>query len=278
MIQFNPTNINISNPTYFVLTPEKDTIAQTNRNMLNPIHLTENLDSRLSSCYFLDLRNSTYLIRAISENRADKNSGDKIRHQLSFMLKIHRKLHQLVADAGTDKFYYNDTGDGHVCLLWNETHAWTALQTACTMASYLKTELKEYNEGLLAEWSEELNVELSLDFGMGLHSGGSMVYHDENINRNFAYGIVINSAARVEAFSKHFKGLNILFTKYFLQILEDQFELLDEASKKGDWDHYRDKIKRVTGFRVEIKDGKSEGHSLYTIEDENWDFFSTIIK
>jgi class 3 adenylate cyclase len=171
-----------------------------------------------------------------------------------------------------EKFYYNDTGDGHLCLFWDKTHAWTALHAACSLSDFLESELKKYHLSYLKTWSKETGQELNLDFGIGLHTGGSLVYNNEKVGRNFVFGIVLNTASRVESYTKQFTGLSLLFTHNFYLYLKKQIAYIPIKERKN-YKALLKKISSVTSYKVDIKDSKSRGHLLYTISRENWKLF-----
>jgi class 3 adenylate cyclase len=169
-------------------------------------------------------------------------------------------------------FYYNDTGDGHLCLFWDKTHAWTALKIACSLAVFLDTELKKYRLSDLKKWSEEIGNDLDLGFGIGLHTGGSLVYNNKKVGRDFVFGIVLNTASRVESYTKQFTELSLVFTHNFYLYLVKQVNYKSKKEKE----HYNFLVKNispVTNYNVDIKDSKSRGHLLYTITRDKWKLF-----
>lgn len=237
--------------------------------------IADNYKETLSSCYFLDLRNSTYITREISlsADRKSRKNTRRLKKHAKFLMGINEHVKQGLDRLGNNRlFYYNDTGDGHLCLFWDKTHAWTALNIACSLAIFLDTELKRYRLNDLKTWSEEIGHDLDLSFGIGLHTGGSLVYNNEKVGRDFVFGIVLNTASRVESFTKQFTELSLLFTHNFYLYLVKQ---IDYKSKK-EKEHYNSLIKSispVTNYNVDIKDSKSRGHLLYTINREKWELF-----
>ena len=240
--------------------------------------IADNYKETLSSCYFLDLRNSTYITREISlsTDRKSRKNTTRLKKHATFLMAINEYVKKDLDRLGNSKlFYYNDTGDGHLCLFWDKTHAWTALHIACALAIFLDTELNKYYSNDLKTWSEELGDDLNLGFGIGLHTGGSLVYNNESIGRDFVFGIVLNTAARVESYTKQFTGLSLLFTHNFYLYLVKQIDYKSQKEK----DHYNLLIKSispVTNYKVDIKDSKSRGHLLYTIDREKWELFRKV--
>ena len=245
--------------------------------------MDNNNTTRQSSCYFLDIRNSTNIIRTISL-KSDRVKGDRLRNTADakkllahseFMLDIHKFLFEKLATLKIDDYYFNNTGDGHLCLVWNKTHAWTILDIACSISIYLEKRMKEYDVRYLKFWTEEYKKDLSIGFGMGMHTGESIVIKEKATNIKFAYGIVLNTAARTESFTKNFPKVNLLFTKYFKKRLEKQLALL-EFPQKSNWADYEKMISVVTKFPIDTKDSKSTGHLLYTIKKKDLHHFVTV--
>jgi hypothetical protein len=239
--------------------------------------LTNNYNSKQSSCYFLDIRNSTNIIRTISldKDKTLNNTEARINAHSEFMLDIHIFLRKKLEELGITDFYFSNTGDGHTCLLWNKTHAWTILHLACAMSTFLETRIDQYKTNYLDVWSKAYGTKnMSIGFGIGMHTGGSVINHQTVVNNNFAYGVVLNSAARTEAFTKNFPTIPLLFTGNLKDFLKRQYPLLT-APKKPSWIDYEPLISAVTNFPVDIKDSKSSGHRLYTITKPNRSFFLT---
>jgi len=237
--------------------------------------LTNNYNSKQSSCYFLDIRNSTNIIRTISldKDKTLSNTETRINAHSEFMLDIHKFLRNALQKLNITDFYFSNTGDGHTCLLWNKTHAWTIVHLACAMSTFLESRIEQYKLSYLNEWSTTYGSRnMSIGFGIGMHTGGSVINHQTVENNNFAYGVVLNSAARTEAFTKNFPTIPLLFTGNLKAFLKKQFPLLT-APKKTTWADYESLISAVTNFPVDIKDSKSSGHRLYTITRPNRAFF-----
>ncbi len=184
---------------------------------------SENYLSWQSSCYTLDIRNSTSIIRIITYGGKDvhKNKKRLVVHA-ELMMRIHEFLLTKLGKLGVKDFYFDNTGDGHKCLLWNETHAWTLLDIVCSISIFIEKELKEYKREYLDGWSEEIKKPLKTGYGIGIHSAGSLVYQHDAIGRQFGYGTVLNSSARVESFTKNFSNVGLLFTGNFKSFLSKQ--------------------------------------------------------
>lgn len=236
--------------------------------------IADNYNENLSSCYFLDLRNSTIITREISRanDSAEKKNSERLKVHAHFLMEINEFIIDKLNQLNPGSYYYNDTGDGHLCLFWDKTHAWTALKIASGLAKYLEKKIKDYNENQLKKWSDQIDRKLNLGFGIGIHTGGSLICYNENIKRQFVFGIVTNSASRVESYSKQFVELPLLFTKNFKYYLEKQLEF--DALNRKEWKARLKKIKEVTHYKVDIKDSKSRGHLLYTVDSGDWKYFS----
>lgn len=237
--------------------------------------VADNYKEALSSCYFLDLRNSTYITREISLGADQKSRKDtrRLKKHAQFLMRINEYVNRDLDHFCNKKlYYYNDTGDGHLCLFWDKTHAWTALKIACSLAVFLDIELKKYRLNELKTWSKEIRRDLDLSFGIGLHTGGSLVYNNEKVGRNFVFGIVLNTASRIESYTKQFTELSLLFTHNFYLHLVKQIDHQFNKEKHR-YTNLIKSINPVTNYKVDVKDSKARGHLLYTINREKWELF-----
>ena len=107
---------------------------------------------------------------------------------------------------------------------------------------------------------------------IGMHTGESIVIEEKETNIKFAYGIVLNTAARTESSTKNFSNVNLLFTDYFKKRLEEQLPFL-KSPKKSNWADYEKIIRAVTKSPVDTKDSKSTGHLLYTVKKKDLHHF-----
>jgi len=209
-----------------------------------------NYGGHQSSAVAFDLRNSTKVVRALSL-QADRK---KLRKHTDFMIELNKIVFQREAYDRRKSYAVNDTGDGFVFVSWAERHAVECLKLAVALSDHMDTMLVNHNRDL------GLSEELSLDYGIGLHSAGSLIYRCEKIRRDFIYGIVINTAARLESFTKNFVDTKILLTGYFRQALGTQLP-------RGQLEKWKCFIKLVTKYRVDIRDENSKGHTLFTVEN-----------
>ncbi len=235
---------------------------------------SDNYLSKQSSCYTLDIRNSTSIIRSITYGGKGIHK-DKTRLVIhaELMMRIHEFLFSKLAKLKVNDYYFDNTGDGHMCLLWNKTHAWSLMDVVCSISIFIDSELKEYKANYLDKWSKEIEKPLNIAFGIGIHSAGSLVYHHESIGRQFGFGTVLNSSARVESFTKNFNSLNVLFTGNFKSFLSKQYKMLDKSRQEKLRD-YESKLRTVTNFRSDVKDNRGNGHLLYTINSKDWSYFT----
>lgn len=234
---------------------------------------SENYLARQSSCYYLDIRNSTSIIRSITfGGQGIHQDRTRLVIHAQLMMRIHEFLFEKLGKLQLEEFYFDNTGDGHLCLLWNKTHAWSLLDIVCSLSHFIEKELKEYQQNYLAQWSVAIDKPLTIGFGIGIHSAGSLIYHHEKIGRQFGYGTVLNSAARVESFTKNFSNLQVVFTGNFKGFLSRQFKLLGEKRQQQLKD-YTKKINAVTNYPGDVKDSRGKGHLLFTINKKDRAYF-----
>ncbi|VVB85655.1 Uncharacterised protein [uncultured archaeon] len=186
------------------------------------------------------------------------------------MMKLHEEVYEtLYNNCDPNKFAFNDTGDGYLCVFWDEYHALTCLDMAIRIREFLESNLPEHNKtlklskgGLLPEFN----------YGFGLHSGASTVYKctytkdskdPKSIQKDFIFGIVANTVARLESFTKNYISYNFLITanykKNYLNQATD--ENLKNLFKK------ESPCYRKLG-KVDIKDGKKTGHYIFALNPE----------
>lgn len=226
--------------------------------------LIHNQDNFGSSALIFDLRNSTKITRKISWD-------PRIVHHVEFMWKIHQFLYKKISGLPySDKIALNDTGDGYLCVFWDDQHAISCMRIAIELYSFLKKNIPIHNQKMC----DEKDDIPKFGYGFGLHSGGSTIirskinWDDEKIHKDFIYGIVANSVARLESITKNYPEFNFLISGNYNHTLKKQLDEVEINSILK---------KKINDFdclgRVDIKDGKSEGHKIYGINEEFLEFF-----
>lgn len=221
--------------------------------------INNNNEEEQSSCYVLDLRGSTKLIRELSFD-----SNQRLIEHCKFMTSIHYELQRILNSKTLNEFYFNDTGDGHVCLFWGNRHAWDCLDVAIEMQLFISKSLKSYNLKLnkLKKFKG-----VKLDYGIGIHTGGSIVFPEMIFNRRFAFGITINSAARLESKTKLFPKTKLLFSGNTCDFLKKQYKYTLH-SKSITFSKFKIKnFKKVTNERFFLDDARVDGHIIWTINN-----------
>jgi hypothetical protein len=218
-----------------------------------------NQDENGSSAFLFDLRNSTAIIRLISWDK-------RLPKHIRFMMKLHEKMYNTIYDyCNPDKFAMNDTGDGYLCVFWDKTHALTCLDIAIRVQEFLESNLPRHNKEL------KLGREgiPKFDYGFGIHSGGSTVnkatYTKDSLslNKDFIFGIVVNTAARLESFTKNYINFKFLVTGNY----KDTY--LEHATSKNLKDLFEDENTHIQYLgKADIKDGKEEGHDVYALKSD----------
>jgi hypothetical protein len=208
-----------------------------------------------SSALIVDIRGSSTLVRDKSYSKQGQVYNEAIKEHTDFMMKLFKCVFDCIASFSLgDDFSFNHTGDGCLCVFWNSTkpftHPLTCMKVACVIHQHLSID----------KYVKRNNIR----FGIGLHTGGCLVYRTTvPIKRDFVFGIVANTVARVESFTKNLKDANkhklddprLLLTGNFKEHLKP---LLKNGAKKH--------IVRVSPYRFHLNDGKDVGHFLYTIQ------------
>lgn len=228
-----------------------------------------------ASAFQFDLRNSTKITRSISYDQ-------RLTDHVEYIKKLHRFVYSTIyggLSSGSDKneFAINDTGDGYLCVFWNKIHAITCMQYAIKILRYLSSTLPTHNEKLG-------NIASKLSFGFAAHTGGVTVerigYNDRGgkmIHKDFILGILPNTVSRIESLNKVFVGTNFIVSGNYKSCFVKQAHNIGNTALE--------KIFNVDcGFaskspcRVNANDGKSDGHHIYTLNEEFFNLFSNKFK
>jgi hypothetical protein len=218
-----------------------------------------NQDESGSSAFLFDLRNSTKITRMISwDNRLTKH--------IDFMMKLHEHVYtSLYKNCDPSEFAFNDTGDGYLCIFWDKAHALTCLRQAIYVRDFLEKSLQLHNQALDLKDSP-----VGLNYGIGVHSGGSTInrasYNGRNksIEKDFIFGIVANTVARLESFTKNYADSNFLATGNYKDVFLRQAPLGILKCLFEDNSPY---VRKSLG-RVNLNDGKKGGHVVYALTQD----------
>ena len=223
------------------------------------ISSTEDPANRAATAMVLDLRNSTALLRLL------KNK-EKRMLIIKMMIGIHEEIiNYLYERSGVNKsdFAFNDTGDGHLIVFANESHAISCVQCAAHLSTFLRGHIAEYNRALKIDRGN-----LRYDFGIGVHTAYArfieMEYKtdaDTIASKQIILGNAVNSAARVESMTKNFLGVDLLITENTRRNCQKQAAGKVKKLFKKDEGY----MKIIGEVRHMIKDSKPDGHTLYTL-------------
>jgi hypothetical protein len=181
-------------------------------------------------------------------------------------MKLHKKVYgTLYNNCDPKEFAMNDTGDGYLCVFWDKKHALTCLDVAIRIREFLDSNLHRHNE--------ELNLGGSgtpkFDYGFGIHSGSSTVYRctytkgSLSLNKDFIFGIVVNTVARLESFTKNYIDSKFLVTGNYKKTY------LMHVKNKDLKDLFKNKNKYIQYLGIaDIKDGKKKGHKIYVLSSK----------
>jgi len=203
-----------------------------------------------SSAVIVDIRGSSEIVRKKSYSELSANYNKALKEHTGFMMQLFKCVFDSIEtfSLGND-FSFNDTGDGCLCVFWNTNHPLTCMKVASVIHKHLSMD----------EYVKKNNIR----FGIGLHTGGCLIYRTSvPIKRDFVFGIVANTAARVEKFTKNLRDSRknqqddprLVFTGNFKKYLEP---LLKDEDKK--------EIVPISKYRLYLNDGKNVGHLLYTM-------------
>ncbi|MCJ7538313.1 MAG: hypothetical protein MUO88_01485 [Desulfobacterales bacterium] len=199
---------------------------------------------------------------------------------------VYKKLYD---SCDPDKFALNDTGDGYICLFWDNSHALTCLRMAIHVKEFLDKELPKHNKNIKLEGDI-----FELDYGVAIHSGGSTIARTTfikdklELSKDFIFGIVANSVSRLESFTKTYVDYKVIVTGNYKEVFQGQAESNKIKSLFSDGTGPY----TVSLGRLKIKDGKGnpkkghkenskkghkenskKGHIVYALTDDFLNIF-----
>ena len=232
-------------------------------------------DDHGSSAFLFDLRNSTKIIRCISYD-------ERLQYHINYMRDLHKFIYSTIYgkySTGSDKdeFAINDTGDGYLCAFWSKNHSLDCMGQAIEIKKYLQKSLSKHNDKL------ELKKEgPRLDFGFAIHTGGLTVervnFNDKGgrlIHKDFILGILPNAVAKLEKLNKLFIEYNFVASGNYKSCFSNQADNIGNSELKKLFNDTSQFVHKLPG-RVNIDDGKPEGHYVYTIDDSYFQEFKKL--
>lgn len=189
--------------------------------------------------------------------------SDNLNMHVNLMLNINKKILSSMHNLGVeDEFAFNDTGDGCLCVFWDKHHAVTSLKIAIDVYQYLQQIIESEGE----EYTKKIKMD-TLSFGMGLHSAncsiGNITLKDDvnHIVRNYIYGTVANSVARLEGFTKNYIHDNFLMSADFKEEAINQYD-----KNRTEGQTLRSYLKDLSCLgEVDLKDHKEGGHWIFSL-------------
>jgi hypothetical protein len=224
-----------------------------------------------ASAFIFDLRNSTKITRSISFDK-------RLIQHVEFMKNLHKFVYltiygKLSTSSNKDEFAINDTGDGYICVFWNKIHSITCMHMAIKIRNYLSSTLPTHNIRLG-------DIDHKLAFGFAAHTGGVTVerinFNDRGgklIHKDFILGILPNSVSRLESLNKFFIETNFIVSGNYKTCFDKHAHSIGNVALENIFDIKRSYVNKSPS-RVNINDGKSAGHNIYTLKDEFFDEFT----
>ena len=210
-----------------------------------------------ASAFILDLRNSTKITRNISWD-------NRLVDYINFLMNTKQQfLEYIINNVNPHEWAFNDTGDGLLCVFWDDFHTVTCLKAFLVLKKILDKELKTIND--------KLSAEPKLSSGFALHSGGCSIFRsrlnfdDKIIERDFICGILPNTVARLEALNKQFINNKTVASGNFRKT----FRIQTKLRNSGYMNLFDEKINFIekVPMRMQINDAKIKGHVIYLVKD-----------
>jgi len=222
-----------------------------------------------SSAFLFDLRNSTAITRRISWDK-------RLPIHINFMMELNKKVYETIYNnCNPEEFAMNDTGDGYLCVFWDKLHALTCLDTAIRIQEFLELELPKHNAALKAVKPEDDIPKF--DYGFAIHSGASTINrttytkNGKPVYKDFIFGIVANTVARLEAFTKNYIEFKFLVTENYKDNYLKQVKQVTNKDNLSNLFEDKNRYVHESLGRVNIKDGKenskigNKGHIVYAL-------------
>lgn len=187
------------------------------------------MENKQCTTLFLDVRNFTYLMQYNEHNE-----------------KFY-KLIKIVYDLGTrfvssfspqNNYYINSTGDGFVCIFFDENSEIRAFLTALLLQKHLEPFFDNFKPWNKEHQEEDNKKEIgAFYFGIGIESGVVEKISSTDNKLETYLGNVINMAARIESLSKEHGRAPILYGPVFnenivMQLFGKSYKSLMEIAKE----------------------------------------------
>lgn len=228
-----------------------------------PIHRQDNDGA---SAFLFDLRNSTKITRFISYD-------ERLKYHVDYMMDLHKFIYSTLygnysTGSNKDTFAINDTGDGYLCAFWGKHHSLDCMKMAIAIRNRLHKTLPEHNNKL-----KLTSKEYKLDYGFAIHTGGLTVgrvnFNDRGgklIHKDFILGILPNSVARLERLNKLGIENNFIASGNYRACFKKHAHDIGKTELIKLFAHGNQFVFKYPG-RIDIGDGKSNGHNVYVIDE-----------
>jgi hypothetical protein len=214
-----------------------------------------------SSALCIDLRNSTENIRELSSRRPHElNPFLKFMEELA--LRVYAYSYESIGKEPSAAV--NHTGDGFLCVFWDQVHAKTALHVGLEVRRFLNGEIPKLNARLCTR--------KPFDFGVALHTGRSRIHLFKPPFLKLAYGIPPNTVSKLEKQTKEF-GQRVVLTGNFRKYLVRHLNQSGEKNVVR-----RLKLRKLGSGKQDIEDGKRNGHFLYCVLETEADNILSLLR
>jgi len=145
---------------------------------------------------------------------------------------------------------------------------------AIQVRNYLHKTLPTHNEKLRLR-----KKDLKLHYGFAAHTGGITVervnFNDKGgrlIHKDFILGILPNSVARLESLNKQYTEYNFLVSGNYKKCFNAHCKDINDEKLIKLFNSKEKYVSKSLG-RIDINDGKRNGHLIYAIEDSFFEQF-----
>lgn len=171
-----------------------------------------------------DIRNFTYHSRPFElQNESDEEFHQRFSELCDIVRDFYNLTLEVVAQHDTHReAIVLPSGDGLILAFQDKIHAVTAFRAALDLKEHYNQFFRGLNERM-----NERRRSVRLGYGMGMHTGFSVIRHFQSYEKpgqqeELILGDALNIATRCEQLTKEHPGCGILLSEHALRALREQ--------------------------------------------------------
>lgn len=173
-----------------------------------------------------DIRNFTYHSRPFElQNESDEDFHSRFSELCDIVRDFYNLTLETIAhhDKGREAIVL-PSGDGLILAFQDKTHAVTAFRSALDLRDRYNEFFRSLNDRM-----NERRRSVRLSYGMGMHTGFSVIRHFQSYEKpgqqeELILGDALNIASRCEQLTKEHPGCGIMLSEHSLKALKEQLQ------------------------------------------------------